>query len=183
MSRFKRYYTALFRLKRSKGYGIHSPFAFHFVIRVLRERNPFYAYEHIDKSRRLLFRVACNFKPDKILLIGAEKKTETAVHNYSKACVVCKDDYNEYQRKASGNLMFIVVDAVNDVVELQDVLKRAIDQEVVVVFHNLNKNSALKTIWLEMNKSLKCGMSFTNYKTGIVVVRKHLPRQNFTLWF
>ena len=81
----KRYYTAFNRYKRSKGFGIHSPFAFSFVLQVLRERCPYYAYDDISSRRKLalslaadvarhpriislknakmLFRIVCYFNP------------------------------------------------------------------------------------------------------------------------
>ena len=43
MGRMHRYRTALSRRHRSGGFGIHSPFAFNFVLNVLRERLPYYA--------------------------------------------------------------------------------------------------------------------------------------------
>ncbi len=90
MNRLKRYCSALHRYKRSKGFGVHSPFAFNFILRVLRERNPYYAYDTIHsrryrvkklvtaghsriisyKNAKLLFRVTCYFSPDTILQIG-----------------------------------------------------------------------------------------------------------------
>ncbi len=88
----KRYFTALRRYHRSKGHGIHSPFAFSFVLNVLRERLPYYGYEDIlalrkqaikttrrnwlnhrvisFKNAKLLFRVANYFNPKAILQIG-----------------------------------------------------------------------------------------------------------------
>ena len=91
MGRLKKYYTALRLYNRSKGYGIHSPYAFRFVLRVLRERCPYYQYEEIKSTRKravqlgksatskrvisysnakMLFRVTCHFNPQAILQIG-----------------------------------------------------------------------------------------------------------------
>lgn len=91
MIKLKRYYTALRRYKRSKGFGIHSPFAFNFVLKVLRERCPYYAYDNIhashweasrlssSKERRnlislkyakMIFRITCYFNPSSMLKIG-----------------------------------------------------------------------------------------------------------------
>ena len=92
MIKFKRYYTAIPRYKRSKGFGIHSPFAFNFVLKVLRERCPYYAYEIINAARweasrlassakerrnllsfknaKMIFRITCHFNPSSILQIG-----------------------------------------------------------------------------------------------------------------
>lgn len=91
MIKFKRYYTAFHRYNRSKGFGIHSPFAFNFVLKVLRERSPYYAYDDIhashweasrlatSKERRglisfkyakMIFRITNHFNPNSILQIG-----------------------------------------------------------------------------------------------------------------
>ena len=85
--------TALGRLHRSHGHGIHSPFAFKFVLQVLCEHSCYYAYEDIRKLRRrtetaqrkaggklpkivsedtarMLFRLVNYYNPQKILQIG-----------------------------------------------------------------------------------------------------------------
>lgn len=95
----KRYYTAFNRYKRSKGFGIHSPFAFSFVLQVLRERCPYYAYDDISSRRKLalslaadvarhpriislknakmLFRIVCYFNPRVMLQIGTSYGVST----------------------------------------------------------------------------------------------------------
>lgn len=49
--RIKRVATALQRYKRSRGFGVHSPFAFHFILRVLREKSPYYCYPQLVARR------------------------------------------------------------------------------------------------------------------------------------
>ncbi|MDD2961153.1 MAG: hypothetical protein PHR45_03605 [Muribaculaceae bacterium] len=92
MIKIKRYYSALSRYHASNGFGIHSPFAFNFVIRVLRERLPYYCYDALKERRKatiaelkekgthpkiisiktvkLIFRVTNYFNPKQILQIG-----------------------------------------------------------------------------------------------------------------
>ena len=90
MGKIRRYCTALTRYRKSKGFGIHSPFAFHFVLNVLREKSAYYAYADIserrnearrmkrllkvrkprmisEKSARMMFRIANYFNPKMIL--------------------------------------------------------------------------------------------------------------------
>ena len=88
------------RLHRSKGFGIHSPFAFKFVLNVLRERMPYYAYEEIShlrsiaashakgmfkrkriisfKSAKMLFRITNYFNPSHILQLGTSYGVSSA---------------------------------------------------------------------------------------------------------
>lgn len=93
MGRIKRYRTALSRHHRSKGHGIHSPFAFNFVRFVLREKSPYYCYEDMGllrqvvvhslknvknhprviamKDLKMIFRIANFFNPSNILQIDS----------------------------------------------------------------------------------------------------------------
>jgi len=101
MNKLRRYCTALRRYSRSKGFGIHSPFAFNFVLQVLREHCPYYAYEAITKRRRqaldlalevsrrpriislknakMLFRIVCRFRPHTILQCGVSYGVSSTV--------------------------------------------------------------------------------------------------------
>lgn len=92
--RIKQICTALNRLKRSRGFGVHSPFAFHFITKVLKERLPYYAYSELDakrtatlragkasmptKSMRLIFRVVNYFNPQMILQSASSCGLDTA---------------------------------------------------------------------------------------------------------
>lgn len=92
MGRFHRFRTMLSRQRHSKGFGIHSPFAFDFVKNVLCEQLPYYAYDYLDEVRqaiegtlqaqhehqavlsasdaRTLFRIVNRFEPMHMLQVG-----------------------------------------------------------------------------------------------------------------
>lgn len=98
MGRIHRYRTALTRHHRSGGHGIHSPFAFNFVLNVLRERLPYYDYEVIAEARshviedgkrhrrpavmslkgaKMLYRIANYFMPGCVLYVGGHDGIST----------------------------------------------------------------------------------------------------------
>ncbi len=99
MKPLRLYMNSLSRYKRSKGFGIHSPFAYRFITRVLHERLPYYAYSEIMlrrhmslnlarniarhprvismKNTKLLFRIANFFNPAAILQIGTSYGVST----------------------------------------------------------------------------------------------------------
>lgn len=94
ISEIRHFCTSFSRYVKSKGFGIHSPFAFYFVTRILRERAAYYAYDTIDstlaagraearrqgikpqtasrKGCRLMFRIANYFHPGHIVQWGGD---------------------------------------------------------------------------------------------------------------
>lgn len=94
MGKLKRLSSALSRYSASKGYGIHSPFAYKFVTTVLNEQYMYYSYEDLDLMRSaviektkekfgfkprpiqlseaaLLFRITNFYNPSAILQLGS----------------------------------------------------------------------------------------------------------------
>lgn len=240
MNRFRRYCTALRRYNRSKGFGIHSPFAFYFVRRILRERCPFYAYDNLNKyhslakgliskqsasrnrliSRRIakmLFRIVCYFQPKDILQIGccygASTMTLLEVSKHSQVTAVCDSDpyfdifenvtqsrrdriaiadslqsaialyttkiTNEHQKG------FVLIDNVQteNINDAKNLVCNIIANGGVVIVCNLSCSKPMRLLWKEICSSIIHGMTFSNYSIGIIVGLKHLPRQNYTLWF
>lgn len=100
MTRLRQYINAPGRYKRSRGFGVHSPFAFYFIRRVLCERTPYYDYEAIAdlrqqalakmrnvkghsrvmslKHAKMIYRILCHYKPQTMLQIGSTHGLTTA---------------------------------------------------------------------------------------------------------
>lgn len=115
-ARLKRIYTALSRYRRSKGFGIHSPFAFHFVLCVLREKAQYYAYSPLtevrratagslrktaskqkipsEKTLRIIFKVTNHFNPQHISVVGTGtglEATAALLVNKASTATIYKD--------------------------------------------------------------------------------------------
>ena len=68
------------RFRHRRGYGVHSPFAYHFLRDVVYEKTPYYAYHDLDshlawsqrlrqrRGLRLLFRLSNYTQPRRLLL-------------------------------------------------------------------------------------------------------------------
>ncbi len=61
------------RLRHSRGFGIHSPFAYRFVTEVLCQTLPYYGYADIghDRRLRLLYRLIVAFRPQRVALLSS----------------------------------------------------------------------------------------------------------------
>ena len=121
MGRLRRYRTAFKRYRHGKGFGIHSPFAFSFVLKVLRERLPYYSYARLEalramvisrtrhhlrhpriissKNAKLIFRVTNFFNPQAILQVGTSYGVSSAsvlsVSSRSKL-ILCEPHIDRY---------------------------------------------------------------------------------------
>ncbi|MDE6074168.1 MAG: hypothetical protein K2F80_06170 [Muribaculaceae bacterium] len=110
MRRIKRLLNAPLRLRTSRGFGVHSPFAFSFILNVLKQRYSFYSYKNQVKrtkvARRhtgtvpassvqhLVFRICNRFRPAVVFEIGHSCGLEAmAVIDSSTACKVMSYDH------------------------------------------------------------------------------------------
>lgn len=75
----------LYKIRHHKGHGIHSPFVFNFITKVIEEKTPYHAYDDVrtyiehfpeiafreNKTHRLLFKIVNYFNLKTILELGA----------------------------------------------------------------------------------------------------------------
>jgi predicted O-methyltransferase YrrM len=107
-----KYLKYYFEASNGKGHGIHSPFVFEFVTKVINDKRHFYAYDHIEDLRRDLL---LDKKMLTIRDFGAgsnvSKRNERKVKDIARSAL---------KPKKFGQLMFRMVDFyhLNTIVEL-----------------------------------------------------------------
>lgn len=93
----------LYKVRHHRGHGIHSPFLFSLITKVIEEKSPYYAYDDIDsflteyapnekyshKIATLSFRMINYFNAKNILEIGANNKAETLYLTASSSQIKC----------------------------------------------------------------------------------------------
>lgn len=154
------------RWRNSRGFGVHSPFAFAFITDVLRQRCAYYAYEQLanEAAVRTLFRVALHLRPNSIAVF-ADSKWRKAVE---LACVKAHISDN------IADADFIVIDLAKH---------PEIDPTQYVGKHVVAVGRA-RNSWRDLLNAMPNGMTFDNGKTiAIAVAYRHLPRQDFKLFF
>ncbi|MDE6378172.1 MAG: hypothetical protein K2K72_05450 [Duncaniella sp.] len=163
---FSHLWARLRRAWRSRGHGVHSPFAFRFIRGVLRERTPYYAYQQVEQLRgdvhwhKLLFRLVVEFEPLSVMsshLSQDERRVITLAD--SRVELPVRGSHNSFPAGA---------------IELKA------REVTVVVVRDLPANPGE---WHRVRQQLDCGMTFTNGTVGIVVIRHDLPRQDFEVNF
>lgn len=152
---------------RSRGHGVHSPFAYRFIRSVLREKTSYYSYEEVDrlggdrKWHRLLFRLVCEAEPT---VVHATHLSED-----ERRVVALADSRAEIPGVSKFPASF-----PPGVIEMTGGEMR------MIVIRDLSLSPGE---WPRITASLDEGMTFTNGRTGIVVFRQGLPRQDFEIDF
>lgn len=92
----------LYKVRYHRGHGIHSPFVYNLVTKVIEEKAPYHAYEDIkfalegehrhyklNKTNRLLFRMVNYFGAKNILEIGSGYGVNTLCLTAASANITC----------------------------------------------------------------------------------------------
>lgn len=149
---------------RSRGHGVHSPFAFRFIRNVLCDNGDYYAYSLIDGLHddsawlKLLFRLVCEFEPAVVEASGLSANERSAISLAdSRVSVV------ESRRGLPGCLTLVGRDGMR-VTVVRDVRAGA-------------------SAWSDAVGRMASGMTFSNGRVGVAVPRPDLPRQDFDVRF
>lgn len=93
----------LYKVRHHKGHGIHSPFVFNFITKVIEEKSPYYAYEDIrtylenfpdiihneSKTDRLVFKIVNYFNAKNIVELGAGNGINTLYLTRASSDIKC----------------------------------------------------------------------------------------------
>lgn len=176
---------------RSRGFGIHSPFAFRFISRVLRERGEYYAYGELRRlagsQRRfrelsLLFRLVCHFRPAAVRVVGEPDEGMRGAVRLADSGAVLIEGRADGSNGADGAdgvwLMVIFEDAPLADGGLVDEALEVLERGGGVVCRDVDAG-----MLAGLKSRLENGMTFTNGHLTVLVGRRDLPRQDFELNF
>lgn len=164
------------RMWRSRGFGIHSPFAFDFITRTLYERAGFYAYELIDcesatprikNDARTVYRIALRLRHEKLSVTG---KVHPLI---SKAAGLAFPEVPATTRR--GTLLVVGADADIDGNTLAELL--AGGGSVILTAPYEDNNQLLRFIIGQTDS----GMVFTTRRLSVTTGAGRLPKQCFEI--
>ncbi len=159
------------RWRTGLGFGVHSPFAYYFITRVLRERLPYYDFERLPeisgrqiriRNARMIYRLSAFFRPDTVYVAGEHSEAALAIVTLAHP---------------SARAVSTPETAQMAIYAGSDTTPAAAAREVTVIL------SADSDAISGFRTSLSEGMTFFNSKTAVAVIRHGLPRQDFCLKF
>lgn len=178
----------LYKIRHHKGHGIHSPFVFGFITRVIEEKTAYYAYEDItsylkynhpdipfeeSKKERLLFKIINHLHPESILEIGVGNGISSLYLTApSTDITLLAIETNEAQR----NIAKKVYDGWNSQIRLSDRLNTDIEKKYDCLSINL---SNFKIDYSVLSKYLKGAIHEHSF---VIVDGIRTNRKNQILW-
>ncbi len=199
------------RWRTTRGYGVHSTFAYNLITKVIRQTSAhYYAYAEIDslcpKGRRtgltdnfsgfhyaipdarLLFRLLCHFNPTQVIDVGnGHEVTNTILERAVPRARRERWVDSRVIPVVPCGLVFVLVNLVGDesaaaVEELIHSLSQR-PEGVVVVARNIGAHQSTGRMWRHLVTATQGGMDFSNGHIGILCALPGLPRQSYTLNF
>lgn len=169
------------RWRHGRGFGIHSPFAYDFITRTLRERLPYYGYERLAAAQfsadgsdalsirrlRLIFRIAVRFNPSSAAVTGL--RDAAAVKTTLRAV---KSNIKFESSPASAGFAVICDDAAAG----------PLPDKAIYIFPDCRHGGSetCAAIWSQTAH----GMRFDNGKGFcVLVISPKLPKQQFEVKF
>ena len=186
----KRFFTWLARCRYSRGFGIQSPNDYYFVMNVINEHAPFYAYSdlkqcfpHVYRRKRrmaeLLLRLANWLQPEKVALLS---NVDPIYVEYIKAG--CNKAIVSANWKSNETKMFVIDrDAVNRSVAIDSAYPSidsilSTDETVIVITDIYGTNKSLWNELLERGTSI---IIFDLYYIGIILCKKNRYKIKYNL--
>lgn len=172
------------RYWRSKGFGIHSPFAYMFVTEIVHCPYLYYAYDDIadgyrdrfDKNlfndSKLLHRIVARFDITKAVVPSdAESMLLNAIKRANSRTKIV--DKVEYQ---SNQVIYLSSDKTN----LKCDIDRLMEQDMIfVLFRGIDKDAVFRQMYEQMSRCLKNGVVLEDLNKAIIVVNKKMPKMHY----
>lgn len=164
------------RAARVHGYGIHSPWAFDFVRRVISQPCRYYCYPALNSAAagshvsarlvRLIFRVA---------LFSRAREYKLCVDHASSKAIDSAILEAVPDARPSETPAMMVIDREGCADEALGCLRRG---GMVILLGTSRLDSTQQALWSGMER----GMMFCGSDNAIVTGLRHLPHQRFNVW-
>jgi hypothetical protein len=178
------------RFRKRRGYGVHSPFAFNFITTVLYQRGQFYNYKLInelprsrDESKRILkliFRLV-NFIQPKTIVYRSTNSFVPKVMRWSRSDVQISTSFSDFARVDLAYLSYQT--PMEDLVNEIGTLWPSLHENSMLIIYGIGYSKEMKTLWSELIKDEKSGISFDLYDLGILFFNNSMNKQDYIVNF
>ncbi len=197
-------------LIRRKGHGVHSPFVFNFIIRVIEEKARYYAYEQIEvayrqaklqakkeslpkplplKYHKLTYRIANRFLPQTILECGSDCGVTTqalAIGNAHMTTITenIQTELKKHLAKEVPNLIYIHAQPTAEGNKhIYSILTPHLAEYQTIVVSGIRKTEQSYKLFTEFSSNNIIKVTIDLYDIAILVSSPKLNKQTFKVGF
>lgn len=194
----------LYRFRHRCGYGVHSPFAFHFITDVIYQRLPYYRYKDLAieeriqlekhgkdwlyesrKIRRLLFRLVNYCQPHTVVDAGYMAASSL----YLKAAregVAYKNvtDVSELPAGGDWTVDFLYVHDYRRPDFVEAVFRRCVQHATpssLFVVEGIGYTHRMRHLWRQMQREATVGITFDLFDLGILFFDRTKVKQSYVV--
>lgn len=208
----RQYNKGVRMLFHRKGHGVHSPFVFNFIIRVIEEKARYYAYEQIEESysnaklqakkeslpkplplkyHKLTYRVVNRFAPQTILELGNDCGVTTKAMSLAATKAQITTLYNNgveeiknYLSQTTPNFIYIhACKTAEEYRELYSTLTQYLAEHQTIVVSGLRKTAESHKLFTEFASNPTIKVTIDLYDMAILVSSPKLNKQTFRVGF
>ena len=185
------------------GEGIHSPYLFHLVRFVIRDRNPFYCFAEIERKKahlnaseertdvgQMVFRVVYFMgqhekRPLKIVEVGATTGIITAylASPDSRNEVKCMDEDSLYiYARERIDVVYVHGGFTNEEVKkMADFVLPRLTEKGVLIVEGIHETKETELVWKELQEDTRVTSSMDVLHAGLLFVDKHYLKRNYII--
>lgn len=203
----KRPWIWLCRFRHRRGYGVHSPYAFDYITRVIYEHGTYYKYAplHIEQCRlaavkdwqwshaestklkRLLFRIVNRAQPSNIVDVGPS----TAAELYMRAAKEGADyrhatDLSGLSLECGTPVDFLYLHDYRHPALVREVFEACVDRTVensAFVIGGIGYTRAMRHLWEALKGHQRVVVTFDLYDVGILLFDHSKNKQDYVVNF
>ena len=208
----RQYNKGVRMLFHRKGHGVHSPFVFNFIIRVIEEKARYYAYDEIEEAYRyakrqakkeslskplplkyhkLTYRVANRFSPQTILELGSDCGVTAKAMTLAatKAQITTLDsnaveEIKNYLSQSTPNLIYIhACKTAEEYKTLYAILTPRLAEYQTIVVEGVRQTKEFYKLFNEFALNNTIKVTIDLYDIAILVSSPKLNKQTFRVGF
>lgn len=194
------------RFRHCRGYGVHSPFAFNLITRVINERTPYYIYRQLlvkggmERFRerlgwqvetlsvkRLLFRLVNYMQPFRLIDAGqGEAATPYLLAAKGEMTYWHASELGELFLDAGQPVDFLYLHHYRQPEFVRQVFEVCVERTTVrslFVIQGIGYTPAMRRLWRQLRQHPRAVVTFDLYDLGLIFFDTDKQRQHYTVCF
>lgn len=184
------------RYRHNRGFGVQSPYAYHFVMSVIAEKHSFYAYPAINSAAarcgykaaraRILFRIANYARPHNIMMYEPCKAAVCAISMARPSVplsVFYATDVSSGRIVEAGQTfgLFYVGETSACALRVVEQALVCAASDSVIIIDGIHRSRETEDWWQKIKQNSTVAVTFDLYSMGILFFDKSYKKQHYTL--